>query len=57
MQIGGSVLALILTRAFTLVSVADQGVKVHDCLIAFPFLEDFLAGIDGPIIDREVLGL
>ena len=50
-------LALILTGALTLVSIADQGVKVHDCLIAFPFLEYFLAGIDGPIIDREVLGL
>ena len=56
-QISGSVLALVLTRALTLVSIADQGVKVHDCLIAFSFLEDFLAGIDGPVIDREVLGL
>ena len=56
-QISGCVLALILTRPLTLVSIADQGVKVHDCLIALPFLEHFMAGIDGSIIDREVLGL
>ena len=56
-QISGCVLALILTRPLTLVSIADQGVKVHDCLIALPFLEHFMAGIDGSIIDREILGL
>jgi hypothetical protein len=56
-QIGGCVLTLVLTGALTLVGIADQGVKIHDCLIALPLPEDFLAGIDGAIIYGKVLGL